>query len=67
MTGLRGEFPAAEVIVADDGSRDRTAEVAEEAGAVVLRLPRRGKGQPSRLPSVPRRGDATALRRRSLR
>jgi len=42
---LRKAFPAAEVIVADDGSRDRTAEVAEEAGAVVLRLPRRGKGQ----------------------
>jgi len=42
---LRKAFPDAEVIVADDGSRDRTAEVAEEAGAVVLRLPRRGKGQ----------------------
>lgn len=42
---LRERFPAAEVIVADDGSRDRTADAAEEAGAVVLRLPRRGKGQ----------------------
>ena len=42
---LRNAFPDAEVIVADDGSRDRTAEIAEEAGAVVLRLPRRGKGQ----------------------
>jgi hypothetical protein len=42
---LREAFPAAEVIVADDGSRDRTADIAEEAGAVVLRLPRRGKGQ----------------------
>ena len=42
---LRDAFPDAEVIVADDGSRDRTAEIAEEAGAVVLRLPRRGKGQ----------------------
>ena len=42
---LRSAFPDAEVIVADDGSRDRTADVAEEAGAVVLRLPRRGKGQ----------------------
>ena len=39
------QFPDAEVIVADDGSRDRTADVAEEAGAIVLRLPRRGKGQ----------------------
>jgi hypothetical protein len=42
---LRATFPAAEVIVADDGSRDRTAEVAESAGARALRLPRRGKGQ----------------------
>jgi hypothetical protein len=42
---LRRAFPEAEVIVADDGSRDRTAAVAEEAGAIVLRLPRRGKGQ----------------------
>jgi Glycosyl transferase family 2 len=42
---LRRSFPAAEVIVADDGSRDSTAEVAEEAGAIVLRLTRRGKGQ----------------------
>jgi hypothetical protein len=33
------------VIVADDGSRDATAERAEAAGATVLRLPRRGKGQ----------------------
>ncbi|CAN5350048.1 hypothetical protein BH18ACT12_BH18ACT12_16030 [soil metagenome] len=45
VAGLRRAFPAAEVIVADDGSRDRTADVAEGAGAIVLRLPRRGKGQ----------------------
>jgi hypothetical protein len=45
VAALRGEFPAVEVIVADDGSHDRTADVAEQAGAVVLRLPRRGKGQ----------------------
>jgi hypothetical protein len=38
-------FPGAEVIVADDGSRDATAAVAEKAGARVVRLPRRGKGQ----------------------
>lgn len=42
---LRRDFPEAEVIVADDGSRDRTADLAEAAGAIVLRLPRRGKGQ----------------------
>jgi glucosyl-3-phosphoglycerate synthase len=45
VAALRERFPEAEVIVADDGSRDGTADAAEEAGAVVLRLPRRGKGQ----------------------
>jgi Glycosyl transferase family 2 len=45
VASLRHAFPDAEVIVADDGSRDRTADLAEEAGAIVLRLPRRGKGQ----------------------
>ena len=42
---LRAAFPDAEVIVADDGSCDATAVAAERAGARVLRLPRRGKGQ----------------------
>jgi len=42
---LRRAFPHAEVIVADDGSRDCTADTAEGAGAIVLRLPPRGKGQ----------------------
>jgi hypothetical protein len=42
---LREAFPDAEVVVADDGSRDATAERAEAAGARVVRLPRRGKGQ----------------------
>jgi hypothetical protein len=42
---LRRVFPEADVVVADDGSRDATAELAERAGARVLRLPRRGKGQ----------------------
>ena len=42
---LRRQFPEAELIVADDGSRDGTADVAEAAGALVLRLPHRGKGQ----------------------
>jgi hypothetical protein len=42
---LREAFPAAAVIVADDGSRDETAAEAEAAGARVLRLPHRGKGQ----------------------
>ncbi|MCP9486356.1 MAG: glycosyltransferase [Gaiellaceae bacterium MAG52_C11] len=38
-------FPDVEVIVADDGSRDTTASAARQAGARVLRLPHRGKGQ----------------------
>ena len=45
VRALRVQFPDAEVLVADDGSRDATAERAEEAGATVVRLPRRGKGQ----------------------
>jgi Glycosyl transferase family 2 len=45
VQALREAFPGAEVIVADDGSRDRTAAEAERAGARVVRLPRRGKGQ----------------------
>ena len=42
---LRRRFPEARVVVADDGSRDGTAQVAATAGARVLRLPHRGKGQ----------------------
>jgi glucosyl-3-phosphoglycerate synthase len=45
VAALRSQFPSVEVIVADDGSRDGTAEAAEAAGAFVLRLPPRGKGQ----------------------
>jgi hypothetical protein len=45
IAALRAAFPDAEVVVADDGSRDATADRAEAAGARVVRLPRRGKGQ----------------------
>jgi hypothetical protein len=45
VTALRDAFPEADVVVADDGSRDGTAPAAEAAGARVVRLPRRGKGQ----------------------
>src|SRR4029450_736137 len=47
---LRGAFPQADVLVADDGSRDSTADAAERAAARVLRLPRRGQGQHLTLP-----------------
>jgi len=45
VEALRRSFPAAEVVVADDGSRDATAATAATAGARVVGLPRRGKGQ----------------------
>jgi hypothetical protein len=45
VAALRAAFPGSAVIVADDGSRDGTAGEAEAAGAHVLSLPRRGKGQ----------------------
>jgi hypothetical protein len=42
---LRRDFPSAEVIVVDGDSRDATAQVAEDAGAAVIRLGRKGKGE----------------------
>ncbi len=45
IEALGSRFPGADVVVADDGSRDRTAEMATAAGARVIRLARRGKGQ----------------------
>jgi len=45
VAALREAFPDAEIVVADDGSRDATAARARAAGARVVELPRRGKGQ----------------------
>ena len=45
VAALFAEFPGATVIVADDGSRDGTAAAAAAAGARVVSMPRRGKGQ----------------------
>jgi hypothetical protein len=45
VRALRIRFPNADVLVADDGSRDGTAAAAERAGARVVCLPRLGKGQ----------------------
>ena len=39
LADVRRHLPGAVVVVVDDGSADRTAEVAREAGARVLRLP----------------------------
>ena len=41
---FRRELPEAVVYVYDNNSRDKTAEVARAAGAVVIREPRQGKG-----------------------
>ena len=45
IAALHRDFPGAEVLVVDGASSDSTAECAEEAGAVVIRLGRRGKGE----------------------
>jgi glycosyltransferase involved in cell wall biosynthesis len=50
-----------EVIVADDGSRDRTADVAEAAGARVLRLAHRGPAVARNEAARVARGDVLAL------
>lgn len=45
VAGAAAAFPGALIVVADDGSDDATARVAEAAGAEVVRLPERvGKG-----------------------
>jgi glycosyltransferase involved in cell wall biosynthesis len=44
VSGFREALPAAQIYVYDNNSRDRTAEVAREAGAVVRNERRQGKG-----------------------
>lgn len=39
VTEVRGELPGVDILVVDDGSVDRTAELATAAGAAVARLP----------------------------
>jgi hypothetical protein len=45
VRSLRAEFADSEILVVDGASTDRTADEAEAAGAVILRLGRRGKGE----------------------
>src|ERR1700728_1822361 len=44
IAALRGAFPGAPIVVGDDGSRDHTAALAGEQSALVVAVPRRGKG-----------------------
>ncbi len=44
IADFRAELPDAAIYVFDNNSTDRTAEIAADAGAVVLREPRQGKG-----------------------
>ena len=45
LAALRGAFPDAELVVADDASEDATPHIALQAGARLVRAPRRlGKG-----------------------
>jgi hypothetical protein len=45
IASLREDFPGAEIVVVDGASRDGTAQRAEDAGAVAIRLARTGKGE----------------------
>jgi hypothetical protein len=45
IAALRRDFPHSGIIVVDGDSSDATVERAEEAGAVVVRFGRRGKGE----------------------
>jgi hypothetical protein len=45
IAALRRDFPQSRIIVVDGDSSDATVERAEEAGAVVVRFGRRGKGE----------------------
>jgi len=44
VTDFKRALPQATVIVFDNSSKDASAETAEAAGAVVIRVPRQGKG-----------------------
>ena len=59
IAGVRERLPDADVLVVDDGSVDRTADVAREAGALVASLPFNqglGRRPADRLPLRPPAG-----------
>lgn len=41
---IRSRFPASDIFICDNNSKDRTSQVASEAGSTVLFEPRKGKG-----------------------
>jgi glycosyltransferase involved in cell wall biosynthesis len=45
LAALRDAFPRSAIVVADDGSRDATAAIAQAHGAHLVSCPRAGKGQ----------------------
>ena len=45
LAALGDAFPGARVLVADDGSRDRTPHVALQAGAELVRSARTARGR----------------------
>src|SRR5260221_14640939 len=52
VTEFRGALPSARIVVVDNGSTDRTGEIAHAAGAEIVRETRRGKGF-ALLPGLP--------------
>jgi glycosyltransferase involved in cell wall biosynthesis len=57
LAAVDGEGWAGEVIVADNGSDDRSSELARDAGALVVHEPRRGYGSAYRAGFAAARGD----------
>jgi glycosyltransferase involved in cell wall biosynthesis len=57
LAALQGQGWTGEVIVADNGSDDRSAELARDAGALVVHEPRRGYGSAYRAGFAAARGD----------